>query len=234
MISALGKGRKWKRAMWLFESMGQSQTVRDAATYAVMVFALARCEEWTKVPPLFREVWCGRADSEEPVTYIDVIEELGNSGLWKEAVKLFDVIGESGFNHSSAAYTATIAALGVGGECEQALQLFSKAELCGIEPDAAMCSAGAVALAKGGDWEQALRLLIRWKQNFPERDYAEVVNTYAAVITALGRAGQWQQALRAFYELGERVVDPGPAVYNVVISALRRAGEYEKAHCLAG
>jgi pentatricopeptide repeat protein len=97
-----------------------------------------------------------------------------------------------------------------------------------------MCSAGAVALAKGGDWEQALRLLIRRKRYCQEQNYVEVVDMYAAVITALERAGQWQQALRAFYELGERIVNPEPAVYNVVISALRRAGKYEKADCLAG
>lgn len=203
---------------------GGAWTAHNAASRGLAPLCLAPAAAASPTAAPVRPLQRGRGPLNEVVCGA-MMWTYEKAGRWEEAVLMLDRAAALGIPPNAVMYNTALSALGKARQLAPACALFARMRAAGAA-DAVSHQTLIMAHGMAGDpagAEAALRAML--SAGHPHCDYA-----YCGVISAHGMVGNWRAALA----VGRRLQEAGLRhcitvhVYNSMIAACDRAGQYER------
>eukprot|EP00913_Durusdinium_trenchii_P025930 g24331.t1 len=158
--------------------------------------------------------------------YAVSISSCARSKLWKQALRLLELMPKAKLRPNVIIYSAGISACEKGGNWELALNLLSTAmPRAKVQPNAFSYNAAISACEKGGQLQHALALF----EAMPIATVQPDVFSFSAVISAYEKGGQWEAALTFFQSMPDVNVWPNLFCYSAAISACESGSQWQQA-----
>lgn len=167
-----------------------------------------------------------------PITramYSAAITACEKSGMWAQALKLFDDLTRSNLQHDVVSYSAAIAACAEGAQWQRALDLLrdmrkpTQAMPHGLRPNDITLNSAMTACARGSQWQRALVIFDCMRQSGQSMHQPQI--QFGAAIDACAKGLQWKQALRTLILMYRSSVKRNVVTYNPVIEASLKCGQ---------
>lgn len=158
--------------------------------------------------------------------YSALISAYAKSGLFDEAIKVFNTMKDSALVPNLVTYNALINACGKGGgNYRTSLEIFYEMGRNGVQPDRITYNSLLAVCSVAGLWEKAEALFVEMEKRGIERD----IYTYNTLIDAACNGGQIDEAIAIMYDMDTKNMCPNEVTYSTLIRGCAKAGRLEKA-----
>jgi len=227
MISACARPRRWKEALELFDRMRKRNVERSTVTYNSLLHVMHRAGRWRLALKLLKQM---RREKVAPdtVTFSSAIAACGSAGEWQRALLLLPLMASAGVSPNTITFSSCITACEKKGEWRPALQVLETMATLDLAPDLICCNAAIGACARAGEPAQAQTVL---REVLAANGIAPDTKSYNGLLTAYANAqpAQWQGALETLEAFAADGGTPDLYTCNAALSALGKAGEWERA-----
>ena len=158
--------------------------------------------------------------------YSALISAYARSGLFSEALKLFESMKSIGLRPNSVTYNTVIDAMGKGGEDLQRMtQIFKEMVKNGVRPDKVTFNSLLAGCSRAGHWEDAWNMFDEMLLMGVPRD----VFTYNTFIDALCKCGNMDMALGLLSEMRLSKVIPNVVTYSTLMDGFSKQERFDEA-----
>ena len=164
----------------------------------------------------------------DTVTFSSAIAACGSAGEWQRALLLLPLMASAGVSPNTITFSSCITACEKKGEWRPALQVLETMATLDLAPDLICCNAAIGACARAGEPAQAQTVL---REVLAANGITPDTKSYNGLLTAYANAqpAQWQGALETLEAMGLDGEKPDLYSCNAALSALGKAGEWERA-----
>ncbi|CAM9758092.1 unnamed protein product [Ectocarpus sp. 6 AP-2014] len=235
-ITACGRGKKWKPAVELLDSMRREGLVPDGFSYSAAITACKNCGQWETALGLLDDMRM-RGLGRDRHSLNAAIAACASAGRWKPAMEILEGMEEKGPSPDVFTYGAVIDALAHGGEVDLALRTLKRMRSNPSRypaPNTVCHNAALMALMRDGRWREARGLLSEVASATPatgggvELDFL----SYNTVIRACAAAGEAEEALKTREEMRAAGIPADAYTYEALSTACGSAGDWEAAEAV--
>ena len=228
-IDACGRGRQWRRALWVLAEMPSGGLEPTVRTFGAAVGACAKVtaiDGWRLALGLLRQT-LRHGPEADAVLYSLCAGACQGAQNWGAVLALLGDLERGAAAPDLVACNSAITACGSGSSWPGALRLLrGLGRQWGLRPDVVSYSAAISACEKGDRWETSLELLAQMRQR-PGCTEPNLLS-YSAAISSCGWGGSWESALCLLRDMEQSALRPNTITLNAAVTACERAGQWER------
>ncbi|CAN0160591.1 unnamed protein product, partial [Laminaria digitata] len=237
--AACGRGKRWKPAVDLLETMRRQGLTPDAFSYSAAISACKNCERWEMALELLDDMR-RRGLGKNLHSLNAAIAACASAGRWEPAMEILRGMETNGPKPDVFTYGSAIDAMAQGGKVDLALQTLRRMRASPSRypsPNTVCYNVALKALTREGLWREARELLTEVSADSAgaggggeERvlDYL----SYNSVIRACGAAGEVAEAVSTREEMRAAGIPADPYTYEALATACGLAGDWVAAEAM--
>ncbi|MQM13186.1 hypothetical protein Taro_046108 [Colocasia esculenta] len=211
----LSRGLPYK-AFEIYESMESSDCTMDAATYDLLVPALARSGRLDAALKLYEEMKSSPGLRPSFSIYSSLVDSLGKSGRLDQSLRLYREMQGAGHRPSAAMFGTMIESFIKAGKLDAGVKLWEEMKGAGFRPNFGLYTMVVEAHAKSGRLETAAALF----SEMEKAGFLPTPATYASLIEIHSASGQVDAAMRLYSSMVSAGMRPGLNTYTALLSVL--------------
>eukprot|EP00752_Nemacystus_decipiens_P002534 g2377.t1 len=257
-ISACGRGKKWKPAVDLLDTMRREGLTPDGFSYSTAISACKNCGQWETALEILEDMR-RRGLGRDKHSLNAAIAACASAGRWEPATAILKGMEADGPDPDVFTYGSAIDALAQGGKLDLALQTLRRMRADPVRypaPNTVCYNAALMALMRRGRWREARGLLTDVAATSraamaagggerkgegegmggegcsqPGADVLDFLS-YNSVIRACAAAGEAQEALKTREEMRAAGIAADAYTYEALAAACGMAGEWKAAEAV--
>jgi len=225
LIRACLQRKDTKRALELYDEIGQIQIVCSLNTYNMLIDNCARAGDMSRVSQLFRDM-CQNNVSPDLVSYSTIIKGYCVKGDLEPALQLFTLMRKRGIKPDAILFNSILDGCAHRQMRTLTEQVLSDMEEEGIAPSNFTVSILVKLFGRCGDLDQAFDVV----QTYPKR-YGFAINAqvYTCLMSACISNGKLSQALSVLEQMQMADCDPDAKTYQTLLSGCIKADDLDTA-----
>ncbi|KFK35353.1 hypothetical protein AALP_AA5G273600 [Arabis alpina] len=212
-------------AVVFFTDMQKEGVKGNVITYMTLIHAYCSVSNIDRAMHWFDQMLEAGCSPDEKIYYA-LIAGLCHVRRDQDAIRVVEKLKQSGFSLDLLAYNMLIGLFCDKNNGERVYEMLSDMEEAGMKPDSITYNTLISFFGRLKDFESVQTMM----ENMKEDGLDPTVVTYGAVIEAYCSAGEINEAMKIFKDMGlHSKVNPNTVIYNILINAFSKLGNFEQA-----
>ncbi|XP_020210199.1 pentatricopeptide repeat-containing protein At3g61520, mitochondrial [Cajanus cajan] len=225
LVDGMCKHGRVHRAVEFFNEMKGKDMKGNAATYTALISAFCGVNNIDKAMKCFEDMLSSGC-SPDAIVYYCLISGLSVAGRMNDASVVVSKLKQAGFRLDRACYNVLISGFCKRKKLERVYELLDEMEETGVKPDTVTYNTLISYLGKTGDFATAGKMM----EMMIKEGLKPSVVTYGAVIHAYCLKKNVDEGMKIFRGMcSTSKVSPNTVIYNILIDALCKNDDVEKA-----
>ncbi|PON91148.1 Pentatricopeptide repeat [Trema orientale] len=225
LVDGLCRHGRISSAVKLFDEMQRDGIKGNVVTYSTLITAFCNVNNINKAMELFERM-LSSGSSTDAIIYYSLISGLSQAGRMDDASMVVSKLKEAGFGMDIISYNVLISRFCKKNKLDKAYEMLKEMEEAEIKPDTATYNILISHLSKTGSLGTAHRVL----RKMLSEGLVPTVVTYGTLIHGYCLTDNIKEAMKLFRKMTfVSKVPPNTVIYNILIDALCKGNEVQKA-----
>lgn len=223
-VRSLCSAERVDDAIALVKEFSSKKCVLDLYTYNFLVKCLCKCRALSTVYSFIDEMRSLTDIKPNLFTYTILIDNVCNTKNLREAMRLVNVLSDSGFKPDCFVYNTIMKGYCSLSRGSEVIEVYKKMKEEGVQPDIVTYNTLVFGLSKSGRVGEAKKYL---KIMMEEGHFPDVV-TYTSLMNGMCRERDVMGAMKLLAEMQAKGCSPNSCTYNTLLHGLCKSQMLEK------